>query len=322
VIRLLFSSAGRRVELINCFKRAARELRHEVETIAIDLDPSWSPACQIADSCYQVPPCTTPEFLDSVLDICLKHQVHLIVPTIDTELMAYAESRSRFEDHGTRVLVPCVDFVRLARDKEATARVLGEHGIPTPRTWDRQEALTVPRDLHFPLLVKPRDGSGSKGIATVNSEAELELRLRDAPEAILQEICVGREFTANCFYHAPEGCVACVPHARKFVRAGEVCFAETVRVPAFRDAANRLAEAFPDLGGCICLQGYLDDTGRATFFEINARFGGGYPVCDMAGGTFAKWLLQELCGQTPDYGNEWREGVRMLRYDAAVFLGC
>lgn len=46
---------------------------------------------------------------------------------------------------------------------------------------------------------------------------------------------------------------------------------------------------------------------------------GGYPICDAAGGTFARWLLMDAMGKTPDYHDDWKEGVRMLRYDAAVF---
>ena len=64
----------------------------------------------------------------------------------------------------------------------------------------------------------------------------------------------------------------------------------------------------------------MSDLGEATVFEINARFGGGYPICDRAGGTFAKWILQDLSGCTPDYNDNWQEGLRMLRYDAAVFV--
>ena len=60
--------------------------------------------------------------------------------------------------------------------------------------------------------------------------------------------------------------------------------------------------------------------GHITVFEINARFGGGYPICDQAGGTFAKWILQKLAGQRPSYNDQWIEGVRMLRYDDAIFL--
>jgi carbamoyl-phosphate synthase large subunit len=104
------------------------------------------------------------------------------------------------------------------------------------------------------------------------------------------------------------------------VRSGEVCFAQTVRIPEFKTIALRLSAIFRGLRGNICFQGFLDRTGRATVFEINARFGGGYPICDQAGGTYAKWIVQDVIGVKPDYNDAWQEGLRMLRYDAAVFV--
>jgi carbamoyl-phosphate synthase large subunit len=59
--------------------------------------------------------------------------------------------------------------------------------------------------------------------------------------------------------------------------------------------------------------------GAPALFEINARFGGGYPIAHHAGATFTKWLLEEAAGMPSSANNEWRSGVRMLRYDQAVF---
>ncbi len=316
MIRLLFSSAGRRVELVNCFRQAARGLNINLEVIAIDMDPLWSPACQVADYAYKVPHCTSSDFLNDVLDICKRHEVDMIIPTIDTELIGYAENREHFSENGTEILVSSVDFVRVTRDKEETAHILSNNGISAPRTWNMQDT----HNLEFPLLIKPRDGSCSNGIYIVNSKNELLRKDIDNDLYIAQEICQGREFTVNCFYDRLKGCVGCVPHFRKFMRAGEVCFAETVRIPKFKVFADKLYEIFSEIYGCICFQGFQDDSGNVSIFEINARFGGGYPICDKAGGTFARWILQDLRGEVPDYHNNWQEGIRMLRYDAAVFI--
>ena len=55
-------------------------------------------------------------------------------------------------------------------------------------------------------------------------------------------------------------------------------------------------------------------------FEINARFGGGFPLTHRAGARFTRWLLEEAAGLLSTAHNDWQEGVTMLRYDAAVFV--
>jgi carbamoyl-phosphate synthase large subunit len=54
-------------------------------------------------------------------------------------------------------------------------------------------------------------------------------------------------------------------------------------------------------------------------FEINARFGGGYPLAHQAGATFSQWLLEEVAGLPATANDRWQDGVLMLRYDSAVF---
>jgi carbamoyl-phosphate synthase large subunit len=258
--------------------------------------------------------------MDAVMDICQHHHVDMIIPTIDTELQLYADYRPILLDIGTDVLVSNPDFVTVARDKKLTVETLKQNGIATPGTWDLETAKSANPELPFPLFLKPIDGSCSAGIAVVDSlESVRKLDIKPLGY-ILQEMCQGKEYTINAFYTREGKCAACVPHYRKMVRAGEVCFAETVRVPEFQIVADKLGEIFPGIWGNICFQGFMDETGGIRIFEINARFGGGYPICDRAGGTFARWIMQDLGGQQPDYHDAWKEGVRMLRYDAAIFV--
>ena len=321
MICLLISSAGRRVELINCFRAAARKLSVDLQIVAVDMTPEWSPACQIADISVRVPRCTSKKYLDVISGICVQHQVDMIIPTIDTELLLYSENRDRLAAHGTQILVSCPDFIGVARDKKKTAKQLKLNGIATPETWSVQTCLGSDIPLPYPLMLKPIDGSCSAGIAIVESRDALEkMHLEKTDSYILQELCHGEEYTINAFYDRNNGkCMACVPHHRKLVRAGEVCFAETVRISEFTSIAEKLGNIFSGIWGTICFQGFKNDIGEIKVFEINARFGGGYPVCDQAGGSFARWILQDLNGQQPDFHDDWQEGVRMLRYDAAVF---
>ncbi len=318
MINILFSSAGRRVALINIFRRAAADLNIGTKIIVADMDPSWSPACQAADVSYQVSRCTEADFIPQILEICSKHNVKLIIPTIDTELIIYAKNRHLFQSIGTDIHVGDTEFVAIARDKEATSRILKSNNVPVPESWHVRDLERMGK-VPFPLLIKPKGGSCSKGISIISSLAELHEKIDNEEDWLVQELCVGQEYTINCFYDHTGACVSCVPHFRKFVRDGEVCFAQTERISAFTSIAHQFSKVFKGIRGCICFQGFKRDN-SVQVFEINARFGGGYPICDYAGGTFARWLIQSATGLTPDYHDNWREGVRMLRYDEAFFV--
>ena len=88
-----------------------------------------------------------------------------------------------------------------------------------------------------------------------------------------------------------------------------------------RALAEGICRALPQARGVRCFQVIDDETRGPQVIEINARFGGGYPLAHHAGAQFANWLLQELAGQAPAANDDWRDGVTMLRYDDAVFTG-
>jgi carbamoyl-phosphate synthase large subunit len=57
-----------------------------------------------------------------------------------------------------------------------------------------------------------------------------------------------------------------------------------------------------------------------AILEINARFGGGYPLAHRAGAPFTQWLLEEATDRSSSAHDDWRPGVTMLRYDEAIFI--
>jgi ribosomal protein S6--L-glutamate ligase len=67
--------------------------------------------------------------------------------------------------------------IELVRNKIAMQTVLLEHRLPLPRTWfaaDPSVFRTVPRN-RFPLVVKPFDGDGSRGLALLTDPDDVDL---------------------------------------------------------------------------------------------------------------------------------------------------
>jgi carbamoyl-phosphate synthase large subunit len=316
---VLFSSAGRRVELMECFRRAARDLGLSVGFLAADCNPRLSPACHAADQAFELPRCTDPAFIPRLIDLCQANQVGLLVPTIDTELEVLSEHRQLLESAGVLASVCSPQLTRIARNKLETFHFLTGLGISSPRTAPLGEIREASRSWRFPLILKPVDGSSSIGIHIVESAQALEGINVPLDRYIGQEFSKGKEYTVNLFFDR-DAMRCAVPHLRIETRGGEVSKALTSRVEGLAKIASVLnagmkSQAF----GALCFQAIKDNLGGISVFEINARFGGGYPIADYAGAPFAKWLMEIALGLPCSAHDNWREGVLMLRYDTAFF---
>lgn len=301
-------------------------------------DASWySSAFHDADGSFDVPRCDDPEFIPRVLELCEVHRVDLVVPTIDPELPLYAAARERFAEIGTKVAVSSPEVVALASDKQRTHEWLVAAGFPTVAQTTPEAVLAAPDRWPFPLVLKPRFGSASVGVMTVQDRAALERALADAPpgrELIVQELAGGQEHTIDVLLTADRSGSAAevkvaVPRRRLEVRSGEVAKAVTVRSAELIELAEKLGCALPGAYGPLNLQVFVPpgseqahDHGRQlAVIEINARFGGGVPLTLAAGADLPLALLQDalrLPVTAPLDG--WRDNLVMLRYDAAVFV--
>jgi carbamoyl-phosphate synthase large subunit len=260
----------------------------------------------------------------AVLELCEKHAVDLVVPTIDPELPVYAAARDRFAAAGTTVAISSPETVALAADKRATHRWLASRGLPTVAQGRVGDVATDPGAWPFPVVVKPRRGSAGIGVALVRDADELALAARRAgADAVVEAVAQGDEHTIDVLVDRGGRCLCAVPRRRLEVRAGEVSKGVTVRSPALEALAAETAAALPGAFGPLTIQVFMvaGHPDRTAVIEVNARFGGGFPLARHAGADFCRWLVEDVAGlpstARPD---GWRDGVVMLRYDAAVFV--
>lgn len=316
---VLLSSAGRRVALVRIFRDALSTLKIDGRVLAADMSPCAA-AFHDADAGFQVPRCSSPEFVPAMLEICRREAIRLIVPTIDPELPVLAAARDEFSFAGTTVAISSPEVIAIANDKRRTHEWLAGNGFPTVRQAEVEEVLAHPGHWPFPLLVKPVAGSSSIGVATVSTAEELRMATRDG-DFVVQTIASGHEYTIDGLVTRDGTCVSTVPRRRLEVRAGEVSKGMTVHSALLEDLATRLFEELPGAYGVLNAQVFLDeDTGETNVIEINPRFGGGFPLSWEAGACYPQWMIEELIGVSPARRSGWRDGLVMLRYDDAVFV--
>ncbi len=318
-VRLFFTCAGRRIELITAFIRAARSLGLRPEIHAADTEPHFAAAC-VADRAHQVPPTRAAGYIPALLRTVRRHKIDILIPLIDMELVKLADARDEFVRLGCAALISSPSVVRTCRDKLLTYRFLTGHGIDTPTTWTPQEALSRRRH-RFPYFLKPRQGSASRGSFVIRNRADLNALVPRVPDPIIQEFIPGFEHTLDV-YAGFDGRPRCVvPRQRIEVRGGEVTKARTVKHPEIMKMGARVVEALGDCVGSITIQLILMPGGRIRVIEINPRFGGGVPLAIHAGADFPKWLLSEWLGRHLRIRlDQFRDDQLMLRYHQSFFL--
>lgn len=318
-MNILITSAGRRVELMNIWRKTLESMGLNGRVLATDLSRAAA-AFQVADAAFQSPACRDPEFVPYLIDLCRKEDVHLVVPTIDTELPFLADARQQFDEFGCTVHVSSPETIAVAYDKRRTHGWLSEQGFPTPFQLELTDIPNLAAAPPLPVIVKPVHGSSSVGLRYVTDVRELEQLASQNKDCVVQTIAPGVEFTVDVLVNRQGRCLSAVPRRRLEVRTGEVSKGMTVSNSAVIELASRVAEALPGAWGVLNIQIFHDAaSGELNVIEVNPRFGGGFPLTWEAEALLPKWLLEEVLGRPSTAHPRFRDGLVMLRYDAAVF---
>ena len=314
---ILFTSAGRRVELVRAFRRAYRELGLDGRIVITDIDP-LAPTAQIADQFFLAPRIDAPDYIPTLVEICRRERIAAVFPLHDHDIPVLAQHRSILEETGTRLAVVSAEAATLITDKWKTVKFFHSIGLATPATW-------LPNDsaldrAAYPLFIKPRCGSAGADSFKIVGPRELDFFREFVANALVQEHLSGPEITNDVICDLRGEILTIVQRRRIEARSGEVAKAITVYHPEITDACVRIAKALPAVGP-ITVQCMLKND-VPHFTEINARFGGGLPLGIAAGADSPRWLLARIAGLAVDIPplGTYVQGLRMTRYDDSLFL--
>jgi len=316
-INILITSTSRKVWLVKAFKAALRREEIDGKIVSVDVNP-LSAAFYASDKHYLVPPSSEESFIPSVLDICIKENIKLLIPTRGGELLLFAKKRNIFERQGTRVMVSNSKVIETCNDKHRFYRFLRENNITTPKT-----CLLGQVDLSFsnsyPVILKSRCGAGSKSVFKVRNKNDLSCFAKYVVEPLIQELVVGKEYTIDLFSDFHGNVITVVPRERIEVVSGESYKGKTVEDDKMIEQAKYLAEKLGTIGH-ITIQ-CIKNNGGIKFIEVNPRFGGGAMLGIMAGANTPLLLVRLILGKKlkPHIG-QYKKDLYMLRYTTDIFL--
>lgn len=309
-MNVLILSCGTRNKIVQYFKRT---LAGKGTVVATDMSP-YAPALYEADRHYIVPRMTAPGYLEVILDICQKEQIHGVLSLIDPELSLLAANRERFDQVGATVIGSDYEQCERSLDKMEMYRWLVEHGYRCARSYADKEAF-FDAGISYPVFVKPVRGSASLSINKAHDRETVEFLLGHSEGMMIQEFLHGQEIGADVYIDMISGEVVSIFTKKKLLmRAGE-----TDKAVSFKDEKLfALIEKFAKESG---FKGQIDIDifeidGEYYISEVNPRFGGGYPHAYECGVDHMTLICRNLEGKAnqPCIG-AYREGVVMMKYN-------
>lgn len=315
-MNILFCSAGRRVELLQDFRKS---MDANDRIVAADVS-NLAPALYVADAHYLVPRIDDPFYLDTLFDICHKERIDAVATLIDPEIELLAKNRTRFEEIGVEVLAPFSETAEICFDKFKMYQFLTTHGVPTPDTWENySSAMSAVEEgnLTFPVFVKPRTGSGSVGAQKVQDAITLRTLCEADPTLIVQRLMDG-DLDADVYVDTISHKAVSAFSKRKL----ETKIGGASKTISFKD--EKLFAFIQKITGLLKFNGPVDmdffyQDGTYYLSEINPRFGGAYLHAYGAGVDFVKLIKNNLNGieNTPVFGN-YEDDVVMMMYDSVI----
>lgn len=251
------------------------------------------------------------EYMEFVKTLCLEKNITHFVPMTEPEIKIINENRDFFQKNGIKVLIHNANILDIALDKYKTAVYLRKNGVPVPKTWLPIE-LEYPSE--FPVVVKGRQGCGSKNLAIVHSKEEYVRAIERIENPVVQEY-VGteeEEYTVGIFSNKNQ--TEYIAFKRKLGYGGMSIQVELVEDTQIEHISMEVAKLF-DLAGSINIQ-MRKEKGNYYIFEINPRISSTVGFRNKLGFHDIEWwfrLLDHGCERI-EYKKEEKKviGIRVL----------
>jgi carbamoyl-phosphate synthase large subunit len=301
-IGVLLTGVGKRYDIVSAFAQHAT-------TIAADPNP-LAPAQYAAHIRTSVPRIDDPDYVPALKRLCDEHNVKAVVPLTDLDLEVLAIAR---RDGVLPAFVPDPEIARQTFDKYDAHLLLQRYGLPSPPTVLPGEQVSS-----FPVMVKPRQGSGARSIHRADDAeaAAFFVRYVDEP-TMVQKLMDGPEFSIDCLSDLDGRCLNAIPRTMIESRGGESIKGTVIDDAELVELGRRVVEALATRGPCT-VQVFRDREIGLGITDVNTRFGGAFPApmyAALPGRTYPELIVRMASGERIDpHVGEFRAGVTFTRY--------
>lgn len=281
----------------------------DIRTVAIYSTPdATTPHVQFADESVWVGEASSSQSyldIDKVIAAAKETGADAIHPGYGF-LSENGDFSNRCKEEGIIFIGPSAESMRLMGDKTAARDLMGKAGVPCPPGTkdamdDVDHALSVAREVGFPVLVKAAAGGGGKGMRIVHSEKEFASSVKAAqsearnafgddrvyvekyleePRHIEFQVLADRD--GNTIHLYDRECSIQRRHQKVIEEAPSSLLTDELR-SEMAEAAVRAARAC-NYEGAGTIEFLVDKHQKFYFLEMNTRLQVEHPVTEMITG--------------------------------------
>ena len=297
-VAVILTGVGKRYDIVSAFAEHA---------FVIAADPSpLAPARYAAHRRVAPPRVDDPGYVPFLRDLVDEHGVKAVVPLTDLDLEVLGRS-------DLPAFVPDGDVAAATFDKYGTHELLTRLGLPSPPT-----VLPGDEPESYPVMVKPRWGSGARSIHPAADRREMEFFVDYVKEPVMvQRLMGGPEFSIDLLCDLDGRCLNAIPRTMIESRGGESIKGTVVHDEELIDLGRRVGEAIGVRGPCT-VQAFRDPEIGLGITDVNTRFGGAFPApmyAALPGRTYPELIVRMARGETVEpHVGEFRHGHTFTRW--------
>jgi carbamoyl-phosphate synthase large subunit len=235
-----------------------------------------------------------------------------VLPLTDLDIEVLARAR---EQGVLPALVPSSEVARATYDKYEAHMLLERHSLPSPPTVLADAELN---SLDYPVMVKPRRGSGARSIHLAHDPAQTRFFVDYIEEpTMVQRAMRGPELSIDCLGDRDGRCLNAIPRTMLESRGGESIKGAVIRDAELIELGARVMDALAVCGPAT-IQVFRDPDVGVAITDVNTRFGGAFPApayAALPGRSYPELIVALASGQTvtPHVG-EFAAGMTFTRY--------
>jgi carbamoyl-phosphate synthase large subunit len=298
---VLLTGVGKRYDIVSAFAEHA---------FVVAADPSPLAPARYAAHVRATPPrIDDPGYVPFLQELVDRYGVRAVVPLTDLDIEVLARAP------GLPAFVPDADVCRATYDKFETHELLLRHGLPSPPT-----VLPGEEPDSYPVMVKPRRGSGARSIHAAADREEMDFFVRYVQKeepVMVQRLMGGPEFSIDLLCDLDGRCLNAIPRTMIESRGGESIKGTVIDDPELVELGRAVGEALPVRGPCT-VQAFRDPEIGLGITDVNTRFGGAFPApmyAALPGRTYPELIVRMARGERVEpHVGEFRSGHTFTRW--------